>query len=138
PGIMRTLGRGPRPEPVVGLVLSGGGARSSFQLGALRYLYDQQRIAPSVITGTSAGSILAGVLAQHGDHAGQRRSLAELERLWPAMESSADLFTELPWSARLRGRAPAWAAALGRHRQRGPGRAWERRPWPLPTDTPNL
>lgn len=42
---------------MVGLVLSGGGARASFQVGALRYLYDEVGITPSVITGTSAGSI---------------------------------------------------------------------------------
>ncbi len=102
-----------RPEPdVVGLVLSGGGARSSFQIGALRYLYDVERITPSVITGTSAGSMLAGVLAQHDDHAGQRAALAELERIWLAMTSSADMFTEYPWFTRLREHMPTWRKVL--------------------------
>lgn len=100
------------PPDVVGLVLSGGGARSSFQIGALRYLYDVQGITPSVITGTSAGSILGSVLAQHEDHAGQRAALAELERIWLAMTTSADMFTEFPWFARLRAHMPTWRKVL--------------------------
>ena len=50
--------------PVTGLVLSGGGARAGFQVGALRYLCDRVSISPSVITGTSAGAILGTLLAQ--------------------------------------------------------------------------
>lgn len=52
----------------MGLVLSGGGASASFQVGALGYLYDVVGITPTVITGTSAGSILATLLAQAEDH----------------------------------------------------------------------
>jgi NTE family protein len=107
----------PRPG-TVGLVLSGGGARSSFQVGALRYLYDRAHLAPDVITGTSAGSILAAVLAQSGDAAGQRRSLADLERLWRGMRTNADMFAELPWFTRLRERGPVWIDALARRQQR--------------------
>ena len=132
-------------EPVVGLVLSGGGARSSFQLGALRYLYDEVRIAPSVIAGTSAGSILGAVLAQDADHEGQRARLDRLEELWRGMESSADMFTELPWFERLRERGPVWMHALDRrkHRQGVLGRSFKRRTdlrhgtsQPLPTEVP--
>ena len=109
----------PGPE-AVGLVLSGGGARSSFQVGALAYLYDRVGITPSVITGTSAGAILGSVLAQYPDHAGQRAALAELERIWLGMTSSADMFTEYPWFARLRANMPTWRKVLAL-RQR-PGR----------------
>lgn len=110
------------PDPVVGLVLSGGGARSSFQIGALRYLYDEAGITPSVITGTSAGSIIGSVLAQHADHAGQRAALAELERIWLGMTSSADMFTEYPWFTRLRATMPTWRKVLAlRQRRNGDG-----------------
>ncbi len=101
-----------------GLVLSGGGARTSFQIGALRYLYDEVGIEPSVITGTSAGSILATVLAQSADHAGQRRSLDDLERLIREMDDSSDMFEELPWFTRLRERGPVWMQALERRKRR--------------------
>ncbi len=87
-------------------------------MGALRYLYDEVGIAPSVITGTSAGSILGAVLAQSGDHRGQRTSLADLERLWGEMTSSADMFEELPWFTRLRERGPVWIEALERRKRR--------------------
>lgn len=102
----------PNAEPVVGLVISGGGARSSFEVGALRYLYDRERIEPSVITGTSAGSILAAVLAQSADHEGQRRALGELERIWLEMQQSSDMFTELAWFTRLREHMPTWRKVL--------------------------
>jgi NTE family protein len=99
-------------DATVGLVLSGGGARSSFQIGALRYLYERERIAPTVITGTSAGAILGGVLAQHPDPAGQRAALATLERLWRGMTGSEDMFTPYPWFARLRAHMPTWRKVL--------------------------
>ncbi|MFD1506016.1 patatin-like phospholipase family protein [Georgenia yuyongxinii] len=110
-----------RPEvraDVVGLVISGGGSRSSFQIGALRYLYDRQGITPTVFTGTSAGSILAAVLAQSAEPAGQRRALAELERIWLAMRQDSDMFTEQEWYATLRERGPAWVKAFSRQQRR--------------------
>ncbi|PYF98388.1 Patatin-like phospholipase [Georgenia satyanarayanai] len=108
----------PDAPDVVGLVLSGGGARASFQLGALRYLYDRAGIAPSVITGTSAGSIVAAVLAQSAEREGQRAALARLEELWRGMADSSDMFEELPWFSRLRERGPVWAEALERRKRR--------------------
>ncbi len=45
-------------------VLSGGGAKGAFSAGALRYLLQEQKVFPDVITGTSAGSICAAVIAQ--------------------------------------------------------------------------
>ena len=107
-------------EPVVGLVLSGGGARSSFQLGALRYLYDREDITPSVFTGTSVGSILASVLAQYPDHERQRHALAELERIWLGMTHNSDMFTELPWFARLREHMPTWRKVMALRQRSAP------------------
>ena len=48
----------------VGFALGGGGARGSFSAGALDYLIREAGLIPKVITGTSAGSICASVLAQ--------------------------------------------------------------------------
>ena len=53
-------------RPTVGLVLTGGGARSAYQVGvllALTELLPRGRNPFQVIVGTSAGAISAGVLA---------------------------------------------------------------------------
>lgn len=91
-----------RATSTVGLVLSGGGSRASFQLGALRYLYDEVGITPAVVAGASVGSVLGSVLAQYPDHAGQRAALDRLEALWRGLQQSSDIFTEQEWFARLR------------------------------------
>ena len=113
---------------VTGLVLSGGGARTSFQIGALRYLYDEVGIAPTVITGTSAGAILAAVLSQSAEPDGQRRSLGQLERLMRETTLSSDMFAEQAWFTRLRERGPAWMEALERRKRRqgALGRSFQR------------
>ncbi|MGI3783511.1 MAG: patatin-like phospholipase family protein [Janthinobacterium lividum] len=103
------------PAPVVGLVLSGGGASASFQVGALRYLYDVVGIAPTVITGTSAGSILAALLAQADDHEGQRRVLDEVERRYEHLRTPADIMVELDWFAEVQKLVPA-LQRLGQNR----------------------
>ena len=95
------------PEPVVGLVLSGGGASASFHVGALRYLYDVEGITPSVLTGTSAGSILATLLAQADDHAGQRQVLHEVGLRYGKLRQPSDLMVELDWFAELQKLVPA-------------------------------
>ncbi len=72
------------PEPKIGLVLPGGGARAAYQVGVLRAL---ARLLPKdaptpfkVITGTSAGSINATALAIHADHF--RRGVMRISRVW--------------------------------------------------------
>src|SRR5947209_11497775 len=54
--------RGPR---ILGLVLSGGGARGAFQVGAYERLLEDARFAngPTVLSGTSAGGINAALIA---------------------------------------------------------------------------
>lgn len=104
-----------------GLVLSGAGSKASFQLGALRYLYDVVGIQPSVITGTSAGAILAAALAQHADLEGQRRARRAVERVWLGLRESSDMYTELPWFSTLRTVGPTWMRAFrARQRTEGP------------------
>ncbi|RLP11992.1 patatin-like phospholipase family protein [Propionibacterium australiense] len=89
------------PPEVQGLVIAGGGARASFQIGALRYLYEHEHIAPSVITATSAGSVLGALLAQFEDPAEQEAALRRIEELWLSMQTDADMFTERAWFSRL-------------------------------------
>ncbi|UFU06941.1 patatin-like phospholipase family protein [Ruania halotolerans] len=107
----------PPPQEVVGLAIAGGGARSSFEIGAIDYLYTREHITPSVITGTSAGAILAAVIAQYPDRAGQQAAVAELRRLWRSMQDASDMFTELPWFTKLNEHMPTWRKVMAlRHR----------------------
>jgi len=68
----------------LGLVLPGGGARGAYQVGVLKAIAELlPRDAPSpfrVISGTSAGAIIAATLAAHARHF--REGAISLERFW--------------------------------------------------------
>ena len=98
----------PRPT-VVSCILSGGGARASFQLGALAYLYEHdEQFTPTIFVGASAGSIIASSLAQAATPEGQRMYLRRLTDIWDSMTANSDMFTARPWFARLETEAPTW------------------------------
>ncbi len=70
-------------RPNIGLVLTGGGARSAYQVGvllALTELLPRARNPFQVIVGTSAGAVAASVLAAEAHH--WRRAVEGLERVW--------------------------------------------------------
>jgi NTE family protein len=68
----------------LGLVLTGGGARSAYQAGVLKGLAELLRRGSAcpfaVITGTSAGAVSAVALASDAAHF--RRSVYAIERVW--------------------------------------------------------
>jgi NTE family protein len=69
--------------PTIGLVLTGGGARSAYQVGVLKALTEllpRARNPFDVIVGTSAGAVAAGVVASEAHH--WRRAVAGLESVW--------------------------------------------------------
>jgi NTE family protein len=80
-----------RRRPVrqtVGLVLTGGGSRSAYQVGvllALTELLPRSRNPFQVIVGTSAGAIAAAVLAAEAHQ--WRRAVLGLERVWSNFHS---------------------------------------------------
>ena len=79
----------PGLRPTVGLVLTGGGARSAYQVGVLMALAEflpRARNPFQVIVGTSAGAVAASVLAAEAHH--WRRAVAGLERVWANFRSS--------------------------------------------------
>src|SRR5689334_24140639 len=81
--------RKPTALPTIGLVLTGGGARSAYQVGVLKALVEmlpRARNPFEVIVGTSAGGVAAGVLAAEAHH--WRRAVAGLERVWANFRSS--------------------------------------------------
>ncbi|HTB72213.1 MAG TPA: patatin-like phospholipase family protein [Polyangiaceae bacterium] len=74
----------------VGLVLAGGSARGAYEVGVVRYVVEEisralgRDIPIDVISGTSAGSINAGMLAAYADRPGERGGL--LARQWTNLE----------------------------------------------------
>ena len=68
----------------LGLVLTGGGARSAYQVGVLKGVAELLRRGSScpfpIITGTSAGAVIAVALASDAAHF--RRSIYATERVW--------------------------------------------------------
>ena len=80
---MTAAGHPPQRQPVVGLVLTGGGARAAYQVGVLMALAQILPNGPNpfaVITGTSAGAVAASVLAARAGH--WRQALAGLAEVW--------------------------------------------------------
>ena len=72
-----------RARPVVGLVLTGGGARAAYQVGVLQALAEllpRNRNPFPVIAGTSAGAVAASVLASQAYH--WRAAVAGLADVW--------------------------------------------------------
>lgn len=118
-GIDRLLGLPVRPRPVeppvpdvTALVLSGGGSRASFEIGALCYLYDRAGLKADVIAGTSAGAILGAYLAQYADHDEQARAIRVMDDLWADLKGPEELFAENLWYTKLRERTPEWQRML--------------------------
>ena len=70
--------------PQLGLVLTGGGARSAYQVGVLKGVAELLRRGSAcpfpIITGTSAGAVSAIALASDAAHF--RRSVYAIERVW--------------------------------------------------------
>jgi NTE family protein len=87
----------PGLRPAVGLVLTGGGSRSAYQVGvllALAELLPRSRNPFQVIVGTSAGAVAASVLAAEAHH--WRRAVAGLERVWANFRSSQVFHVDPP------------------------------------------
>ena len=68
----------------IGLVMTGGGARSAYQVGVLKGVAELLRRGSAcpfpIITGTSAGAVSAVALASDAAHF--RRSVYAIERVW--------------------------------------------------------
>ncbi len=77
-----------------GLVLSGGGARSAYQVGVLAYLVEKAReVSFPIVTGVSAGAINAAFIAGHRGPAPQ--TLESLSRCWTSLTTDRIFNTNL-------------------------------------------
>ena len=100
----------PGLRPSVGLVLTGGGSRSAYQVGvllALAELLPRSRNPFQIIVGTSAGAVAASVLAAEAHH--WRRAVAGLERVWANFRSSQIFHVDAPHMVRA---GAHWVLAL--------------------------
>jgi len=78
------------PPSRVGLVLAGGSARAAYEVGVVRYVLEDvaralgRPVPIDVISGTSAGSINAVMLAAHADKPAERAAM--LAKRWTHLE----------------------------------------------------
>jgi len=79
--------RADQRRPVIGLVLSGGGARGVVHLGVLKVL-EELRVPIDIITGTSMGAVVGGLYSRG-------YSPAELDKLLSEVDWN-DLFIDKP------------------------------------------
>jgi NTE family protein len=73
--------------------MSGGGAKGSFELGAVDYLIRDVGIDPEVIVGVSTGNLNAAMLAQGKGKAGLIEQLDKLMDVWKSLDSNDDIYT---------------------------------------------
>ena len=106
----RTCAVGMARRPIA-FVLSGGGSQGSFEVGVLRYLYDDLGLRPRSSCGSSVGAIIAAKLAEGDDETTGRRAIDELEAIWRGLRSNADMWLTEPWLDKLRSQAN-WASEL--------------------------
>lgn len=72
-------------------VLSGGGARGAFQVGALNYLVRVKKIIPNIVTGISTGSLQAVGLTLDP-------SCELLNEVWSSIKRNQDIYTASPFN----------------------------------------
>jgi NTE family protein len=97
-GIDIPLKEGQRPGASAALVLSCGGTRGDFEVGAVRCLYNSG-LVPKIICGSGIGSINALKLAEgesgtlpSGAPDGYVRGLAGLEKFWLGLKTDRDVW----------------------------------------------
>jgi NTE family protein len=74
------------------LVLSGGGSKGAFEVGALSYLLERGNFDFQIVTGTSVGALNAAYLGQARNHRELRELGQELKQLWLKIKGNSDLF----------------------------------------------
>lgn len=95
----------------IAFVLSGGGSQGSFEVGVLRYLYDDLKVRPSILVGSSVGAIIAAKLAEGDDEETGRRAIEEVEAVFRGLRTNSDMWLTEPWLDKLRSQV-AWASEL--------------------------
>lgn len=77
------------------LVLSGGGAKGIFQVGALRYIFTETDWKPDIIAGVSVGALHTAILSKHTH---KDLAVEELEHIWfDRIKSKNDIYRDSLW-----------------------------------------
>ena len=80
-------------EHLTAIVLSGGGAKGSFEVGVLLYLYEiWNDISPRIVCGTSVGAINALGVAEATNGAG----IDKIRRIWLGLEHHSQMYRPSP------------------------------------------
>src|SRR5438067_6165965 len=74
------------------LVLSGGGAKGSWQVGACQHLIVERGLWFDVIAGVSAGAVNAATLAQARDQDELAAEVEHLRSVWLGLRGSHDIY----------------------------------------------
>lgn len=74
------------------LVMSGGGARGAFEVGAVDYLINDHDVDFQVITGVSTGSLNAGMLAQAADFGELQAQINKIKAIYKGIENEEQIF----------------------------------------------
>jgi hypothetical protein len=81
------------------LVLSGGGAKGVWQVGACQHLIVERRYWFDVIAGVSAGAVNGTALAQAHDPSGLEDELEHLRSVWFGLRGHRDIYRRRPLGA---------------------------------------
>lgn len=73
-------------------VMSGGGAKGAFELGALDYLIKDHGRDPQIVVGVSTGTLNAAVLAQGRGPEGLDEQMERLKSIWFGLRTESDIY----------------------------------------------
>lgn len=76
----------------VAMVMSGGGARGAFEVGAADYLIREHGVDPQALVGVSTGNLNAAMLAQGKGRDGLIENLDLLRGLWFGLNKNSDIY----------------------------------------------
>ncbi len=76
------------------LVMSGGGAKGSFELGVADYLIRDLKVNPEVFVGVSTGNLNAAMLAQGKGETGLIDQLDALKGIWFGLKENDDIYND--------------------------------------------
>ncbi len=81
------------------LVLSGGGSKGAFEVGAIDYLVNKKGLNFNIFIGTSVGALNAAFLGQSRNHRELTELSRDLKKLWLNMKGSQSVYHTSFWGA---------------------------------------
>lgn len=79
------------------LVLSGGGSKGAFEVGAVDYLVNKEGMNFNIFIGTSVGALNAAFLGQSGNRMELTQLSRDLKQLWLNMKSKESVYKTSFW-----------------------------------------